>query len=71
MDYKSTLIQRILDQPASICPEPFQDFTIRGENQKKIEWNSDMLIDSGMPIQRLQELCTLLENTAVYKLNRL
>lgn len=60
--YRENLIQRILEHSASICPEIFTDFTLRGEGKKGIEWNTDMLIDNGVPSQRLRELATMLEN---------
>lgn len=63
-DYRDLLISRILDQPASICPDPFVDFTLRGEGKNHIEWNTDMIIDKGMPSQRLRDLAILLENKA-------
>ncbi len=64
--YRDSLISRILEQPASICPDPFQDFTIRGEGKNHVTWNTDMIIDKGMPSHRLRELATLLENRAEY-----
>lgn len=67
MDYRSQLIQKILKHSPSICPEPFQDFTVRGEGKTKIEWNSDMLIDNGVPLDRLRDLQTLLDNQAEYR----
>lgn len=62
--YRANLIERITDIPASLCHEWFQDFTLRGEGHKIIEWNTDMLLDSGMPINRLRDLCIMLENKA-------
>lgn len=63
MEYRKTLIARIVDLPASICHEWFQDFTTHGE-KKTIEWNTDMLIDNGVPISQLRDLCVVLENKA-------
>ena len=60
--YRSELIKRITDQPASICHEWFQDFTVRGESNNIITWNTDMLIDKGIPISQLRDLCVTLEN---------
>lgn len=62
-EYRANLIKRITDIPASLCHELFQDFTIRGENSSKIEWNTDMLLDAGVPLKLLTDLCTVLENT--------
>jgi hypothetical protein len=61
--YKASLIQRITDLPASLCPEPFADYTVRGDT-KIITWNIDMLIDNGNPVNRLRDLCVMLENKA-------
>jgi len=57
--YRSELIKRITDLPASTCPTVFHDFTIHGD-RSKVEWNIDMLIDNGMPTQRLSELAVLM-----------
>lgn len=62
--YREQLVTRVLDQPASICPEIFSDFTIRGEGKSHIEWDKNMLTNKGLPILRLQEMVTLLENKA-------
>ncbi len=63
-DYRNNLIKRITDLPASVCPDVFIDFTIRGEGITKIEWNIDMLLDEGVPVERLRDLCTLTERKA-------
>lgn len=60
-EYRKDLIKRTLDISASLCPEEFYDFTIRGEREKII-WNKVMLNDPGMSIDRLRSLVTLLEN---------
>jgi hypothetical protein len=60
--YKLDIIQRILDVPASLCPIEFYEFTIRGENQLVVTWNETMLRDEGLTLNRLRDLCTLLEN---------
>lgn len=62
--YKADLVERITELPASICPEIFCDYTIRGEGKRVVEWNTDMLIDAGVPTNQLRDLCTLLENKA-------
>lgn len=62
--YREDLIHRILDQPAALCPDIFSDFTLRGEGRKIIEWNEPMLTDEGLPIERLGEICNLVENRA-------
>lgn len=63
-EYREELVARIFDQPASICPEIFQDFTIRGEGKNHIEWNQNMIADVGIPVMRLRDLCIILENKA-------
>lgn len=62
--YTKELVDRIMDIPASICPVEFQDFTVRGENQAVITWNKTMILDSGMDLGKLRDLCTILENRA-------
>lgn len=63
-EYRNSIINRILGIPASLCPEPYYDFTVRGENQNTITWNEKMVRDEGIEIDRLRMLCTLLENKA-------
>ena len=62
-EYRADLLKRITDIPASLCPWPFRDFTNRGEEQKEITWNTDMLMDEGMETERLRQLTVLLENS--------
>jgi hypothetical protein len=61
-NYRSDLVKRILEIPASLCPYEFVDFTIRGEAMDKIEWNKKMLEDEGFPLNNLRFLCTIVEN---------
>lgn len=60
--YRGSVIKRITDISASLCPSEFVDFTLRGQGRGEIEWNTDMLIDDGLPTNRLRELCAILEN---------
>lgn len=62
--YRTNLILRILTLPPSMCPEIFWDFTIRGEDVEKIEWNDTMIQDPGLPIQKLIDLKTFIEKKA-------
>lgn len=62
--YRSQLIRRITSLPASVCPGIFTDYTIRGEGHSTIEWNTDMLLDEGVPTDQLRDLCVLTENKA-------
>lgn len=64
--YRSELITRITALPASVCPSVFIDYTIRGEGHSNVEWNIDMLIDAGVPLNQLRDLCTLSENKAEF-----
>jgi|SRR6187402_100621 len=59
--YKKELVQRILDVPASLSPIEFYEFTVRGEGQSVITWNETMLRDEGITLNRLRDLCTILE----------
>jgi hypothetical protein len=60
--YRTTVVNRILDISASLAPKEYQDFTIRGEGVKTITWNQKMLLNQGIDISRLRDLCTMLEN---------
>lgn len=62
-DYKKQIINRILSIPPSVCPEIFHDFTKRGEIG--ISWDKDMLNDEGVPLERLRDILTMLENKIV------
>lgn len=62
--YRSDLVRRITDVPASLCPTLFTDYTVRGANVSTVEWNTDMLVDSGVPLEQLRDLCVILENRA-------
>lgn len=62
--YRADLMYRITSLPASICHEWFHEFTIRGEGLKTIEWNTDMLLDNGVSILKLRDICVTLENKA-------
>lgn len=59
--YRQNLISRILSTPPSRCPQIFWDFTVRGDISK-IEWNTTMLYDEGLPIERLRDMCNMVEN---------
>jgi hypothetical protein len=61
-EYRASLVKRIAEVPASLCHEWFYDFTLRGEGQTEITWNMDMLLDSGVPISQLRDICVILEN---------
>ena len=63
-EYRGQLVGRILEVPAAICHDIFQDFTLRGEGKSVIAWNETMLRDKGMPVTRLRDICVMLENKA-------
>lgn len=60
-DYRQELVERILAVPASLCPIEFQEFRLVGESQSSIQWNEKMVRDEGMTVNRLRDLCTILE----------
>ena len=62
-EYKKDLIKRILRAPASICPDAYHSFTLRGEKYPVIKWNETMLKDDGVDMERLRTLAIILENT--------
>lgn len=62
LDYREKTLESILAISASYCPQPFTDFLIRGEGHEVISWNETMLRDSGVPLNRLRDLQTLLNN---------
>ncbi len=61
-EYKISLIERIVNIPASLCPLEYDAFIVRGEGKVGITWNETMLNDPGLSTDRLRNLCTLLEN---------
>lgn len=63
-EYRAELIRRIVGVPAGLCPFMFNDYTIRGEENKTIEWNTDMLLDAGVPINQLRDICLFAEKAA-------
>lgn len=60
-DYRKELIERILAVPASLCPLEFSEFKLVGDSQAVIQWNEKMVRDEGMTVNRLRDLCTILE----------
>jgi len=62
-DYRFDLMKRITAISASLCPPVFVDFTIRGDIDF-VTWNTDMLLDAGVPVSQLRDLCTLVEKRA-------
>ena len=60
--YKESLVNQILALPASICPSPFWDYTVRGAGITAISWNEKMLRDPGSSVDRLRDLKTMLDN---------
>ncbi len=59
---RKNLITKILSLPAVYCPEVFADFTVRGQDVTKVEWNEKMIRDPGMETQRLWDIRILTEN---------
>ncbi len=60
--YREKIVEQIMNIPPSICPPELQEFTIRGENMAKIEWNKAMLEDQGIEVTKLVMIRNLLEN---------
>lgn len=58
--YRNSVILKIIISPPSLCPGIFQDFTIKGQNKKYMEWNEKMLRDEGLPLQKIVDMWTLL-----------
>lgn len=60
-DYRTKLQAKILDLPASACPDfPFSDFKVR--DGITIGWNEVMIMDPGTPLNQLQDIYTLTSN---------
>jgi hypothetical protein len=55
--YKESLIEEILNIPASLCPYLFHDYTLRGD-VVNISWNETMLRDPGVSIDKLRDIKT-------------
>lgn len=62
-DYRIDLQDRILAIPASLAPDWYYDFTIRGAEATVITWNEKMIRDEGLDLERLRTLVIILENT--------
>jgi hypothetical protein len=62
-DYRVDLQERILKIPASLAPDIYYDFTVRGANLTEITWNEKMIKDEGLDLDRLRTLAVILENT--------
>jgi hypothetical protein len=60
-EFRKTSIERILVIPASLCPQWFTDFTVRGD-VGEVKWNEEMLRDEGLPLDRIRDLKIMLEN---------
>jgi len=60
--YRKELQERILAIPASLCPDWYHSFTIRGANTTQVKWNEEMIRDEGVDTERLRTLTIMLEN---------
>jgi hypothetical protein len=60
-EYRSKIIGKILSMPASLCPDIFSDFVVRGDNPT-LSWREEMLKDEGLGLDKLISLKILLEN---------
>ena len=58
--YRKSLIDKITNVSASLCPGIFMSYTLRGE--AGIRWNITMLQDNGIPIERLQDIWNMMSN---------
>lgn len=61
-EYRKELAERILALPASLCPIEFSEFKLLGDSQAVIQWNEKMVRDEGMTVNRLRDLCVVVEN---------
>lgn len=61
-EWRADFLERIKAIPAAFCPEPYWDFTIRGESVQKVEWNMVMLSDEGVDWLKLRGLIAILDN---------
>ncbi len=62
--YRAELIKRIASISASLCHEWFVEFTVVNQEKSILEWNMDMLLDNGVPLSTLRDICTVMENRA-------
>jgi len=60
--WRADVFERITAIPAAFCPEPFWDFTIRGDTVSKVEWDQVMLKDEGLDWLKLRSLIAWLTN---------
>ena len=61
-EWREGFLEEIKDIPAAFCPEHYWDFTIRGENVSKVEWDMKMLADEGVDWLKLRGLIAQLRN---------
>lgn len=61
IDYRKSLVDRVLAVPAALAGELYFDFVTRDFDTKTISWNQEMLNDMGMPLQKLIDMVTMLE----------
>lgn len=62
-EYRKQLQERILSIPASLAPDIYFDFTVRGSDTAVIKWNETMIRNEGIDLDRLRSLAVILENT--------
>ena len=66
--YRTDLIKRISDVPPVFCPEPHQEFVLRGD-RGTIDWNMDMLLDPGIPLETLRTIAVISEKASNKHIN--
>lgn len=59
VDYRYKLLERIISVSASLCPDAFHMFTLRGEQRKNVGWDEGILALE--TTEKLRNLCVLLE----------
>lgn len=61
VDYRKSLINRILSTPAEMAGEQYFDFINRNRETMTISWHAEMVADPGMDMDKLRNMCTSVE----------
>lgn len=61
IDYRKSLINRILTIPATMAGEQYFDFINRNKEESTITWHTEMVSNPGISIDRLRDMCAIVE----------
>lgn len=61
VNYRKSLINRILSVPAILAGEQYFDFINRNLEAMTITWHTEMISDPGMSMDKLRNMCAIVE----------